>query len=98
MKKITVYIKPFSTCIPKAKAGKPYQFGNKIGIMASRKSLIITAVEAFKDNPNNSKTIESLLEQSEKNVDFLPQVVYDDRGGRVTLPTQIQTPYCINLF
>lgn len=74
--------KQFTTCIAKGKAGKQYEFGNKIGIMTSTKDLIITAVESFKGNPHDSNTIEPLLEQMKKNLDFLPQRVYYDRGGR----------------
>jgi transposase, IS5 family len=74
--------KPFTTCIAKGKAGKAYEFGNKIGIMASAKNLIITAVEAYEGNPHDSNTIEPLLVQMEKNLQFLPRAVCYDRGGR----------------
>lgn len=87
--------KPFTTCIAKGKAGKAYEFGNKIGIMTSAKRLIITAVEAFEGNPHDSNTLEPLLEQMEKNFGFLPKTVCYDRGGRGKSEiknVQIQTP------
>ena len=34
--------KPYTTCIAKGKAGKPYEFGNKIGMITTAKSRIIT--------------------------------------------------------
>ncbi len=94
-KKIYSLHKPFTTCIAKGKAGKAYEFGNKIGIMTRAKRLIITAVEAFEGNPHDSKTIKPLLEQMEKNFGFLPKMVCYDRGGRGESEiknVQIQTP------
>lgn len=60
--------KPLSTCIAKGKAGKPYEFGNKVGMMASNQSLIITAVEIFEGNPydNFKKMMKKLKEESQK--------------------------------
>lgn len=54
--------KAFTACIAKRKAHKKYEFGNKIGIVATTgKQIIITAVEAFEGNPHDSKTIEPLI-------------------------------------
>lgn len=74
--------KPFTECIAKGKTSKPYEFGNKIGLITTAKSLIITGVKAFFGNPNDSKTIEPLLEQMQKNEFVLPQELIYDRGGR----------------
>ena len=74
--------KPFTSCIAKGKAHKPYEFGNKIGLFTTTKTLIITAIKAFEGNPHDSKTIEPLLEQVIKNELTLPNEVVYDRGGR----------------
>jgi IS5 family transposase len=74
--------KPFTACIAKGKAHKQYEFGNKIGIMTTFKTLIITAVKSFEGNPHDSKTIEPLLTQMQSNLNHLPKEVIYDRGGR----------------
>jgi len=74
--------KPFTACIAKGKAHKQYEFGNKIGIITTAKSLIITAVKSFEGNPHDSKTIEPLLEQMQSNFDYTPEEVVYDRGGK----------------
>lgn len=74
--------KPFTSCIAKGKAHKPYEFGNKVGLFTTSKTLIITAIKAFEGNPHDSKTIEPLLNQVTKNELTLPSEVVYDRGGR----------------
>lgn len=74
--------KPFTCCIAKGKMHKPYEFGNKIGLMVNPKSLVILAIESFTGNPHDSHTIEPLLNQIEKNFQYQPQEVVYDRGGR----------------
>ena len=73
--------KPFTSCIAKGKAYKQYEFGNKVGLITTSKTLIITAIKCFKGNPNESKTIEPLLDQMQENLNFTPkEVVYDRKG------------------
>jgi IS5 family transposase len=76
--------KPFTRCISKGKAHKPYEFGNKVGIIVTgnkgRKT--ITEVKAFAGNPYDGHTIEPLLEQMERNGQRLPKEVIYDRGGK----------------
>ena len=74
--------KPFTCCIAKGKAHKQYEFGNKIGLMVNPHSLVILGVESFEGNPHDSHTIEPLLNQLERNLNYLPQEVVYDRGGR----------------
>lgn len=74
--------KPFTSCIAKGKAHKPYEFGNKVGLFTTSKTLIITAIKTFEGNPHDSKTIEPLLNQVIKNELTLPSEVVYDRGGR----------------
>jgi IS5 family transposase len=74
--------KPFTACIAKGKVHKQYEFGNKVGLIASSKNLIITAIKTFTGNPHDSKTIEPLLNQMQTNLNYLPKEVVYDRGGK----------------
>lgn len=97
--------KPFTTCIAKGKAHKQYEFGNKIGLMVNPKTLVILGIESFSGNPHDSHTIEPLLNQIKNNLNYLPQEIVYDRGGKgkkiingveintPTKPTKNTTPY-----
>lgn len=76
--------KPFTRCIAKGKAHKPYEFGNKVGLIttSNKGKKIITAIQAFLQTPYDGHTIEPLLEQMEKNHQKLPKELVYDRGGR----------------
>ena len=74
--------KPHTSCIAKGKAHKQYEFGNKVGLIADAKTLIILASEVYQGNPHDSKTIEPLLNQAKKNLDYQPNEVIYDRGGK----------------
>jgi transposase, IS5 family len=74
--------KPFTACIAKGKAHKPYEFGNKVGLIITSKTTIITAIKSFIGNPHDSKTIGPLLDQIQDNLEYVPQEVVYDRGGK----------------
>ena len=74
--------KPFTSCIAKGKAHKQYEFGTKIGLNTTFKTSIITAIKSFEGNPHDSKTIEPLLKQMEKNISHTPEEIIYDRGGK----------------
>ncbi len=74
--------KPFSCCIAKGKANIPYEFGNKVGLIATGKELIITAIKSFQGNPHDSKTIAPLLDQMRDNLGHTPEELVYDRGGK----------------
>jgi transposase, IS5 family len=74
--------KPFTACIAKGKAHKQYEFGNKVGIMVNPKNMIILAVQSYEGNPHDSKTIEPLLNQMKTHLNYQPEEVIYDRGGR----------------
>ena len=76
--------KPFTKCIAKGKAHKPYEFGNKVGLITtgSKGRKIITAIKAFVENPFDGHTIEPLLNQMENNALKLPKEIIYDRGGK----------------
>lgn len=74
--------KPFISCIAKGKAHKPYEFGNKIGLVVNPKTLVVTAIDSYEGNPHDSKTIEPLIDQIERNIGRKPKEIVYDRGGR----------------
>jgi IS5 family transposase len=76
--------KPFTKCISKGKVHKPYEFGNKVGLITTGKKgrKIITAVKAFSENLFDGHTIDPLLEQMETNELTLPKEIIYDRGGK----------------
>ena len=76
--------KPFTRCIAKGKPHKPYEFGNKVGLITGGKKgkKIIIAVQAFLDNPFDGHTIEPLLNQMDINEINLPKELAYDRGGK----------------
>ena len=81
--KVVAIHKPFTACIAKGKAHRMYEFGNKVGLIATGgPTMIITAIRAFEGNPHDSKTIQPLLEQHESIVGLAPQELVYDRGGR----------------
>jgi IS5 family transposase len=87
--------KPFTACIAKGKAHKKYEFGTKIGLTTTFKSLIITSIKSFEGNPHDSKTIEPLLDQMKSTLDFNPKEIVYDRGGKGQKQindTKISTP------
>jgi transposase, IS5 family len=87
--------KPFTACIAKGKAHKQYEFGSKIGLTTTAKTLIITAIKSFDGNPHDSKTIEPLLTQMQSNINYSPKEIVYDRGGKGIKQinnTKISTP------
>ena len=74
--------KPFTCCIAKGKAHKQYEFGNKVVLITTAKTLIITGIKSSAGNPHDSKTIEPLLDQVKQNLNFAPKEVIYDRGGK----------------
>jgi IS5 family transposase len=76
--------KPFTKCIAKGKAHKPYEFGNKVGLITGGKKgqKIILAIEAFLENPFDGHTIEPLLNQMKNSNIPLPKELVYDRGGK----------------
>jgi len=87
--------KPFTACIAKGKAHKQYEFGTKVGLITTSKTLIITAIKSFEGNPHDSRTIEPLLDQLQSNFKHTPKEVVYDRGGKGVKQigeTKISTP------
>ena len=76
--------KPFTRCISKGKPHRPYEFGNKVGVITTGKKgkKIITAIRAFAGNPFDGHTIDPLPVQMGENGLKLPKELVYDRGGR----------------
>ena len=76
--------KPFTKCIAKGKPHKPYEFGNKVGIISGgvKGKKIILAVKGFIDNVFDGHSIDFLLSQMQNNGFTLPQELAYDRGGK----------------
>jgi IS5 family transposase len=76
--------KPFTKCIAKGKAHKPYEFGNKPGLITGgRKGMkIILSIRTFLENIFDGHTIEPLLNDMESNHIGLPRELAYDRGGK----------------
>jgi IS5 family transposase len=76
--------KPFTECIAKGKVHKPYEFGNKVGLITGGKNgkRIILAIKGFLGNPFGGHTIEPLLQQMKTNKIPFPQELACDRGGK----------------
>ena len=72
----------YTSCIAKGKAHKQYEFGNKVGLISTSKSMIILGIKAFDGNPHDSKTIKPLLEQMTNNNFKLQEELVYDRGGK----------------
>lgn len=84
---------PQTACIANGMAHKAYEFGTKVAIVRGPNTGIITAVKQFLGNPNESKTLEESLAQSERVRTIIgetrPEKASTDRGFRG--PTQIGT-------
>ena len=53
-----------------------------MGIIVNPKNMVILAVLSYEGNPHDSKTIEPLLDQMKANLNYQPEEVIYDRGGR----------------
>jgi IS5 family transposase len=76
--------KPFTKCIAKGKVHKPYEYGNKVGLITGGKKgqKIILAISSFLENPYDGHTIAPLLAQLKEHRISLPQELVYDRGGK----------------
>ena len=77
---------PLTRCIAKGKAHKPYELGNKVGMITTGKKVrkIITVIKAFLNNLYDGETTEPLFEQIQiqDNELNLPKEMIYDRDGK----------------
>lgn len=71
---------PQVACIAKGKAHKPYEFGSKIAVTMLPKSNIIVDMSHFEGNPHDSKTLETVLNNLDKDIKKNIKEVIVDRG------------------
>jgi IS5 family transposase len=53
-------------CIAKGKVHKKYEYGNKVSVVKGSKTGVITSMKSYQGNPNDRKTVQESLEQSER--------------------------------
>ena len=73
---------PSVSCIAKGKEHKPYEFGSKVSIAATRTRGIIVGALAFEGNPYDGNTLAPTLDQTEKLTGKRPKDATADRGYR----------------
>ena len=86
---------PDVNCIAKGKEAKKFEFGNKTGIVLTKKSKIVVGAIAFENNPYDGHTLEEHLRQTEFLTGKRPKIGIVDRGyrGRKNINgTQIISP------
>lgn len=69
-------------CISKGKAGKKYEFGNKVGIAATLKEGYVVGACSFYGNPYDGATLDETVSQVENLTGVTPSVVTVDKGYR----------------
>ena len=73
---------PEVSCIAKGKAHKKYEFGSKVGIVSTIRNSFIVAIESFKGNPYDGKTLSSLFNTAEQNTRSKIKTAVLDKGYR----------------
>ena len=73
---------PHVCCIAKGKDHKPYEYGSKVSVVATKQSNIIVGVVNHEGNPHDSKTLESALSAAMENRDQAIVCAICDRGYR----------------
>ena len=77
-------------CISKGKARKRYEFGSKVGIVATQKEGFVSAIRSFPGNPYDGHTLDEQLQQSETLTQVSPKTVAVDLGYRGRHETEAQ--------
>jgi len=80
--KIYSFHEPDVACIAKGKAHKKYEFGSKVSMAVGQRSGVILAVQTFKGNPHDSKTLAPTLDHLKQTCGRAAKTVVVDRGYR----------------
>lgn len=75
-------------CISKGKARKRYEFGTKVGIVATQQEGFVCAIRSFPGNPYDGHTLDEQLQQSETLSGVCAKTVAVDLGYRGHHQTQ----------
>lgn len=73
---------PDVQCIAKGKAHKKYEFGCKVGIVATSRNPFIVGIQAFKGNPFDGHTLAKCVEQAERLTGRAAKALFVDKGYR----------------
>lgn len=73
---------PEVDCIGKGKVRKPYEFGVKVGIVATSKQGWVLASEAYHGNPYDGHTLTANLDAAIANTGIVPKQSFVDKGYR----------------
>lgn len=71
---------PEVECISKGKAHKQYEFGVKVGIVATSKESFVLAAQSLPGNPYDGHTLKACLEQAQRTSGVHAAQVFVDRG------------------
>ena len=67
-------------CVGKGKDHKPYEYGRKASVVATKDSKVIVGVASHDENVHDSKTLKSALESADNNRKEAVKTVVVDRG------------------
>ena len=73
---------PEVECISKWKAGKQYEFGNKVSMVTTSKSSWIVAISSHHGNPYDGHTLKASIEKAEEMTNWKAKNVTVDLGYR----------------
>jgi IS5 family transposase len=73
---------PEVQCIAKGKAGKPYEFGNKVSVAVTSRGGWLVGTKSFSNNPYDGHTLSAQIEQTESLVGGRLGQVHVDMGYR----------------
>lgn len=73
---------PEVQCIAKGKVHKKYEFGCKVGIVATSRHPFIVGIKAFTGNPYDGHTLAECIEQAERLTGRAASAVFVDKGYR----------------
>jgi IS5 family transposase len=73
---------PEVECIAKGKAGKPYEFGNKVSVAVSSRGGWFVGAKSFTGNPYDGHTLDAQMKQVERIIGKLVSEAHVDMGYR----------------
>ncbi|MEI7669922.1 MAG: IS5 family transposase [Pseudomonadota bacterium] len=87
---------PEVECIGKGKLNKPYEFGNKVGLVVTGRNSFILGVKSFHGNPYDGHTLAQTIEEFEKTTKEKINKAFVDlgyRGNNFSEKSKVYTPY-----
>jgi len=73
---------PETACIAKGKAGKPYEFGNKVGVAVTSRGGWLVGAKSFSGNPYDGHTLAAQMKQVRSMIGDQAREVHVDMGYR----------------